>query len=407
MPVSSAGRDSTALRQRKSKSTFTKEERNTRPVRLPISKQQRLLRDMAAQNQAESEQRAVLERYQNEAYASSMKGYMRSLFLLAIVGIIGFGYVMYAHPSLIFPQRSARLVDRRIMIIYPAALHIKRDLPRFFDSYAIVTPDNLPARRAVRQVAAMRRIVIDSGRFNQKLKLQAWEHEDFTKQLPGQALDSFCGAGFKNQYRFQQKQQQDQVEASIDVDDRTRLDDLMHWCLMQSGQHDGFVRWNVTVEASLTRGMQGVAGVYTDPITGERKIQPSFLFLPIRAPKKDDQDTGMSTEVPFKIMKWLLDPANFQYIQEDYEKVLYKFIKEEADRWVLLHAACTVSERGTLDTTKRRVVSECHDSSATGDEETCCSIYDPQLQPYLPRVRHDDDEDADVERRKRLRLQRE
>jgi hypothetical protein len=98
---------------------------------------------MAAQNQAESEQRAVLERYQNEAYASSMKGYMRSLFLLAIVGIIGFGYVMYAHPSLIFPQRSARLVDRRLMIIYPAALHIKRDLPRFFDSYAIVTPENL------------------------------------------------------------------------------------------------------------------------------------------------------------------------------------------------------------------------------------------------------------------------
>jgi hypothetical protein len=68
---------------------------------------------------------------------------MRSLVLLAIVGIIGFGYVMYAHPSLIVPQRSARLVDRRIMIICPAALHIKRDLPRFFDSYAIVTAENL------------------------------------------------------------------------------------------------------------------------------------------------------------------------------------------------------------------------------------------------------------------------
>ncbi len=65
---------------------------------------------------------------------------MRSLVLLAIVGIIGFGYVMYAHPSLIVPQRSARLVDRRIMIICPAALH---DLPRFFDSYAIVTAENL------------------------------------------------------------------------------------------------------------------------------------------------------------------------------------------------------------------------------------------------------------------------
>jgi hypothetical protein len=405
MPVSSAGKDATALRQRRSESTSTTATKI--PVRLPLSKQDRLLRDMAAQNEAEFEERAVLERYQNQAYASSMRGYMRSLFLLAVVGIIGFGYVMYAYPTLIFPQKSARLVDRRIMTIYPAALHIKRDLPRFFDSYAIVTPDNLPARRAVRQVAAIRRIVIDSGRFNQKLKLQAWEHEDFTRQLPGQALDSFCSAGFKNQYRFQQKQQQDQVEASIDVDDRTRLDDLMYWCLMQSGQHDGFVRWNVTVEASLTRGMQGVAGVSTDTVTGEGKVRPSFLFLPIRAPKKDDQDVGLSTEVPFKIMKWLLDPANFQYTQEDYEKVLYMFIKEEADRWVLLNVACTVSERGIFDTTKRRVVSECHDSSDNDDEETCCSIYDPQLRPYLPRVHHDDDEDADVERRKRLRLQRE
>ena len=407
MPLSSStGKDATALRQRRSESASTTEGTNTRPVQLPISKQQRILRDMAAQSEAESEERAVLERYQNQAYASSMKGYMRSLFLLVVVGIIGFGYVMYEYPTLIFPQRPARLVDRRIMTIYPAALHIKRDLPRFFDSYAIVTPENLPARRAVRQVAAIRRIVIDSGRFNQKLTLQAWEHEDFTRQLPGKSFDSFCGAGFKNQYRFQQKQQQDQVEP-FNIDDRTRLDDLMYWCLMQSGQHDGFVRWNVTVEASLTRGMQGVAGVYTDDITGERKVRPSFLFLPIRAPKKDDQDTGLSTEVPFKIMKWLLDPANFQYTQEDYEKVLYKFIKEEADRWVILHAACTVSERGTLDTTKRRVVSECHDSSGTGDEEICCSIYDPQLRPYLPRVPRDDDEDVDVERRKRLRLQRE
>jgi hypothetical protein len=64
----------------------------------------------------------------------------------------------------------------------------------------------------------------------------------------------------------------------------------------------------------------------------------------------------MSTEVPFKIMKLLLDPANAKYTQEDYEKALYKSIKEEADRWVLLHAACTVSERSTFDTTQRRAV---------------------------------------------------
>jgi hypothetical protein len=85
MPLSSTGKDAAALRQR---SLSQPPAADAIPVRLPISKQQRLLRDMAAQ-QAESEQRAVLERYQNQAYASSMK-VMRSLFLLAIVGIIGF-----------------------------------------------------------------------------------------------------------------------------------------------------------------------------------------------------------------------------------------------------------------------------------------------------------------------------
>jgi hypothetical protein len=214
----------------------------------------------------------------SQAYGSTIKG------VLAIIGVVGFGYVMYAYPTLIFPQRSARLIDRRIMTICPSALHITRNLARIYDSYAISTSNHLPARRAVRQVAPIRRIAIDSGRFNQKLKLQAWEHEDCTRQLPGQALDSLCGAGFNRQFPMQQKQQQDQVEqveASIDVDDRTRLDDLMYWCVMQTGQHDGFVRWNVRVEASLTRGMRGVAGVNTDTLTGERKVRPSFLFLPI------------------------------------------------------------------------------------------------------------------------------
>jgi hypothetical protein len=343
-------------------------------------------------------------------YSSAMRGYMYSLALLAIIGIFGFGYVMYEYPKLFFPQRSPRLTDRRIMTIYPADMPIKRDLPRFFQSYAIVTPENLPARRAVRQVAAVRRIATDSGRFNQKLKLQAWEHEDFTRQLPGHSLDSFCGAGFNNQYTYQQKQilESEASTGNVNVDDRTRPDDLMYWCILQSGQHDGFVRWNVTVEASLTRGMPGVVGVYTDLETGQRRVRPSFLFLPIRERKKknDHEDTEMSTTVPFKMIKWLINPVNALYTQADYEIALYKFIEEEADRWVLLHAACTVSERSTLDTTQRRVVTECHDDDkTTGEDETCCAIYDPQLGPYLIRHRHDDD-DVDVERRRKLRHQR-
>ena len=61
----------------------------------------------------------------------------------------------------------------------------------------------------------------------------------------------------------------------------------MYWCVMQSGQHDGFVRWNVTVGASLTRGMQGVAGVYTytDTLTSKLGSDPPYYFTHSRAQK--------------------------------------------------------------------------------------------------------------------------
>jgi hypothetical protein len=352
-----------------------------------MSKQQRILREMAAQQDLESEQTAVLMQTAHQAYSKTLQGYFQSLFLLLIVGIFGLGYVLFAYPDLLFLKRSPRLTDRRIMTIYPASLHIKRDLPRFFQNYATATPDNLQARLAVKQVAAVRWVVVDSGRFNHKLQLHAWEHEDFIGQLPGESLDSFCGAGFSNRYYVQRQQQ----VAVPNVDARNRPDDLVYWCLLQSGQHDGIVRWNVTAEASLTRGMKGVAGVYT--VNGQTRVRPSFLFLPIRDRKKNDQDTGLSTTVPFKMMKWLLNPGNAQYAQEDYEIELYNIIQEEADRWVLLNAACTVAERTPLDTSQRRLVTECHADSGTGNEEICCSIYDPQLGPYLPRSRRDDDDD--------------
>jgi hypothetical protein len=64
---------------------------------------------MAAQNELESPNNVPFSSgmYLNPAYASSMKGDMHAqfLFLLASVGIFGFGYVvMYEHPTLIFPQ---------------------------------------------------------------------------------------------------------------------------------------------------------------------------------------------------------------------------------------------------------------------------------------------------------------
>jgi len=379
-----------------------------------VSKQQRLLRDMAAQQQLETARHSLLEHSQNQAYRHNCMSYMRILGLLAIIGCGGLYYLWLFHPASLWDTR-VKLVDRQLMTVYAPEINLRRDLPRFHGPYTIATAQNAPARAAVKKVAAARRIVTDADVYPQSIQLHAWEHSDFVRQLSTDtAKDRYCQAGFAVQYQRYTAAMED-AELVVVADAAARRDDLLYWCLLLSGQQDGFVRRNVTVEASLTRGMQGVAATYT--MDNTPRVRPSFLLLPIRFPKKDAADVTWSTRMPLHIMQWLLSTGgqfeSREEYQAAYETFLYRVVQlENTDgRWFLLTAACTSSERTALDATQRRLTTECpavnmtYNISENETNVTCCSIYDPKLLPYR-KNRHNVHED-DAARRLRLKRRRE
>jgi len=64
----------------------------------------------------------------------------------------------------------------------------------------------------------------------------------------------------------------------------------------------------------------------------------------------------------------------------------------EPKQWILRNAACTIEERASLDKSQLRIATTCTDQN----QDTCCSFYDPSMQPYIPRRRqYDDDENDD------------
>jgi hypothetical protein len=115
-----------------------------------------------------------------------------------------------------------------------------------------------------------------------------------------------------------------------------------------------------------------------------------------------------------------VDNDNDAY-KKSLEEFLYQVIARENtnnNRWELLNAACTPSERAMLDAEQRRVATNCPKSSTgqttttttrTSDNEniiteedtgekyavlaTCCSFYDPNMKPFVRRRRRSSDDD--------------
>jgi hypothetical protein len=170
----------------------------------------------------------------------------------------------------------------------------------------------------------------------------------FHTQLPGQKLDNFFyGAGFKINVSTK-------AAAGIRWKHLLTMTTRLDVCCMVSNAKRATMGCAVERDgrgASLTQGMQ-VSQVCMDAVTGERKVRPSFYFY--SAPLKGRQDTGLSTEVPFKIMKWLLIRRIFS-IHKRTESSLQ--VHQRRSRPLFYYMRLVKSQGyNTLDTTKRQVV---------------------------------------------------
>jgi len=171
----------------------SKELRQRRPENSEAALQQkRMIRQIQTAEYEERQQQKDREKLQSEVLSIMTRSYVQVLLFLIVLGIV---LLFLFAPHLVFGRKGPKLPMRRLMTVYPTTMHINRDLPRFYQSYAIATPDNEEARQAVRKVAEMRRVATDPSRFNQKILFTAWEHEDLLNKFHQRTWTTFVDQG--------------------------------------------------------------------------------------------------------------------------------------------------------------------------------------------------------------------
>ena len=350
------------------------------------NKQAQMLRQMKEDRRVEAEQNKIVSDYQNSALSRLAVRYAQSLLLILLMGI---GLIFYISPSYLH-KIFLRLYDtrkvlplRNWVLLYPRHLQVKANTPRLFRQYALTTEHNRAVVEALQHVSAIRDLAIDSGIYRQKVNLNAWEFDDFLSQLPtAEHQDNVCGKGFASAYSNFAHLERAQT-------------DMILFCLLALGTHDGMLHWNTTIEYSLTRGIQGLVAC------SDGLVHSSFLLLPILSQEQLDRQQSRpsneppvppSTRLPLLTIHWLTETGNdletIPRDEEAYKKALgtflYNIVQAEqkvSGSWVLLDAACTAPMRAVKDAQYRRVATDCPQ-----DGVHCCSYYDTSLQPYSRAV---------------------
>jgi hypothetical protein len=234
-------------------------------------------------------------------------------------------------------------------------------------------------------------MVTNPGRYNQKITLGALEHRDFALQMKSQpkVMDLFCGDGFQELY--------DSITDDILDENATflqrLLDDLMLFCLFNTGRGNGYIKPELNVTNTIVRGTMGVAAQYVN----SKRIHSGFLILPILSLQQMRQNTlrQPSTMLPSRVMKYLtmnstlLNIHNQQQMDEHvqkYEEFLYEVIasSSEAPSWVIFNAACNDATRKSVQNDQRLIATACQEPK---NDHDCCSFYDPDMKPFVRRSR--------------------
>ena len=151
--------------------------------------QQEILQNVQ-QNQRQERR---VQRHQQQSHSTLRRFYLAiimNLFLLLT------GSLMYFKPKIFFRLVSSlrrsptverlhnhQAPPRHLALLYPPGISPSKDLPVLYGPYSIATPENLPARRAVRKVKSMREQLN-----RQVVRLLPWTREDVLRH----PLDDYC-----------------------------------------------------------------------------------------------------------------------------------------------------------------------------------------------------------------------
>ena len=206
-------------------------------------------------------------------------------------------------PSL-FYGKKIRGKPFRFASVYTGDIVLQRDLPRFFRSYTIATPENKVARMAVARSARSRNSMRETSEI--KLKYHTYDAFGVDTLLDQQG----CGQDFNEIYY-----------SSSDK----RKADMFMWCLLASKRVEAFLLDSVQMiqsPLSLTKGRGIVVRSSFDP---ENRLSNAFYIHPRKLVNKQ----STMNAIPRKVIVWLLDhPETDQTSYEEYEGMMQAYIND-------------------------------------------------------------------------------
>ena len=357
---------------------------------------------MQEQDREEQQVLESLQEHQARNLSQTISSLLRGLAAILIIGLAALYYISPDHVLRIVGRSTLpQLPTRNLLLLFPEDAIVKRHLPRLFQNYALATPQNAPARAYLQQAAAIRNIATDRGlyRKQQSVQLHTWEvRDEFLRQLPTiSQQDGVCGQGFAHAFAAYEDVGDPALRAKA-------RHDLIVFCMMSLGTHDGFVHWDTTVEASLTRGLKGLAAVSDGMVHTDLLLLPILSNEQIQDKQKGRKNIEPSTLVAVRALYWLIQrgttelPTSLEAYNRDFGVFLYGQIKQEGDAWVLLKSACTSEDADHLHSQYRRIATTCltpTTNEATLESENnagCCSHYDPSIKPFVHYRRRNEDE---------------
>ena len=417
LPASQGG-DKGTVRQRRTHTSASSSNasESAKHHKQQLSQQQRILRQRKEQQDLEDEQHHVISSHANHAFQELIVKYAKTLLLILVLGV---GILAYVAPHLLWKWTRAlfwwnkpRQTNRSLATVYPWS--VREDLPLTYNAYSIATPDNLPARKVVRHVANLRNRAMDmldseKEQYKQRIRLHAWEHDEFERQTQPY-MARYCGPQFEEAYYQAQTSSNSLNYKNMTITPtQARQDDLLLWCFLANGHHDGFVKYEMShLFAPIVRGTKGVA-VQRYSAKGaanpKRIHSESFLLLPVHDYKDIKGDSWMwkfvrsafflsrkpkkrlppSSKVGYVTLEWLNVNGGGSLTETAYRKLLEEFLyewiveREGSEKWIIFQAACTEEDRQALFPQYLLVGTTCPQLLGNEDEGQgeCCHIFDP------------------------------
>jgi hypothetical protein len=266
-----------------------------------------------------------------------------------------------------------------------------KELPRFFQTLSIVTPENVHARHEVARVVHSRVNLRADSTFPVSVKV--WDLAQFQIYLD----HNICGPFFSEMY--------EKARHQGDVD---RQLDLSMWCLLTTKVVEGFflpsIDWVDSPIAFLKqRGMVFQTHTHTSTTTATREDndQPrlsSSMYLNPRSSTTFEEESSSSSSktmtaiLPSKMLTWVLsnEPSHFESPQ-DYRRAMEMYLYElvhnaKGDHhFLFLEAHCYGQGQGQAHL-KRSMAKEC----GRDNNDECCEFLLPESEGG--HFDHDDDD---------------